>query len=111
MDSNTIRKMSRTERLQAMEALWDALSHENAEPASPEWHQAVLANRQARITEGSASYVSLDELKADNRQPSPVFQASPPGRVFKQTLHALLFFMVSFLYFPFRCVRCLRWFH
>lgn len=68
MDSNAIKKMSRTERLQTMEALWDALTHEHTEPASPEWHQAVLANRQTRIAEGSASYVSLDELKADNRE-------------------------------------------
>ena len=68
MDSNAIKKMSRTEQLQTMEALWDALTHEHTEPASPDWHQAVLANRWTRISEGSANYVSLDELKAGNRE-------------------------------------------
>jgi len=38
MEASEIMKMTTTERLRAMEALWDALIHEDGEPASPEWH-------------------------------------------------------------------------
>ena len=65
MDPNVIRKMSQQERLQAMEALWDALTHEGVEPSSPSWHQEVLASRAAKIEEGKAQFVSLDELKTE----------------------------------------------
>jgi hypothetical protein len=34
MDADTISKMTRQQRLQAMESLWDALVHETAEPVS-----------------------------------------------------------------------------
>jgi putative addiction module component (TIGR02574 family) len=65
MDPNSIRKMSQQERLQAMEALWDALMHEGVEPSSPSWHQEVLASRTAKIEEGKAQFLTLDELKAE----------------------------------------------
>lgn len=64
MDADTISKMTRQQRLQAMESLWDALVHETVEPVSPDWHQAVLARRLGNIAEGNADYVSLEELKA-----------------------------------------------
>ena len=38
MDVLEIKKMSRIERLQAIEALWDSLLNEEAEVESPEWH-------------------------------------------------------------------------
>jgi len=65
MDPNAIRKMSQQERLQAMEALWDALMHDGVEPSSPSWHQEVLASRTAKIEEGKAQFLTLDELKAE----------------------------------------------
>ena len=68
MDADTISKMTRQQRVQAMESLWDALVHETTEPASPDWHQAVLAHRLESIAEGKADYVSLEELKASSRE-------------------------------------------
>jgi len=62
---NAIRNMTLQERLQAMEALWDALTYEGAEFDSPFWHQEVLASRSAKLQEGKAHFVSLDELKAE----------------------------------------------
>ena len=38
MNIQEIKKMSKIERLQAMEALWDSLIDEEAEIESPEWH-------------------------------------------------------------------------
>jgi len=64
MDINSIRKMSKQEKLRAMEALWDSLTQQVDEPASPSWHREILAARRARIDAGEASFVSLDELKA-----------------------------------------------
>lgn len=55
--------MSTSERLRAMEALWEALCHESEEPQSPEWHAEVLAGRRRRIESGEAKFVSIDEAR------------------------------------------------
>ena len=36
-----------TERLQAMDQLWDSLNRYGDEIPSPDWHQDVLADRKA----------------------------------------------------------------
>jgi len=64
MDAVEIKKMSTVERLQAMEALWDALLHEDSEMESPAWHENVLRERKRRISDGEAEFVSLKALKA-----------------------------------------------
>lgn len=61
-----ISKMSVIERLQTMEALWDSLTHEPTEIKSPTWHGDVLSERKERIKNGSATFISLDELKVKN---------------------------------------------
>lgn len=65
MESAEIKKMNTVERLRAMEALWDALIHdEDGEPASPEWHGDILAERKRRMENGEMEFISLKELKA-----------------------------------------------
>jgi len=64
MDPNAIDKMSQEEKLLAMEALWDSLTHGNSELPSPTWHKEILASRKAKMDAGEATYVSLQELKA-----------------------------------------------
>ena len=63
MSITEIEKMSATERLQAMEALWDAMCREAKEPASPEWHRGVLAERRRRIESGEAKFYTLQEAR------------------------------------------------
>lgn len=63
MDPNTISKMSQDEKLRAMEALWDALTHGESEPPSPTWHEEVLASRKSKMDAGEATFVTLEELK------------------------------------------------
>lgn len=63
MSAADLQKMSTAERLQAMEALWDALCHEPEEPKSPEWHRGVLAERKRRIQSGEAKFVSIEEAR------------------------------------------------
>lgn len=67
MDTREIKKMSRAERLKAMEALWDSLVEEEAETESPDWHQHILEERKARIESGKAEFISLDKLRASRR--------------------------------------------
>lgn len=63
MKLSDIEKMSASEKLQTIESLWDSLLDEKTELASPQWHEQVLALRTAKITDGSAKFVSLDSLK------------------------------------------------
>ena len=67
MNLDDIKKMSRIERLQAMEALWDSILHENEEIETPEWHQEILDERKALIAEGKVKFISLSELKASRK--------------------------------------------
>ena len=56
--------MSKTKRLQAMEALWDSLIYENGEIDTPNWHEKILEERKNKISNGKAKFISLSELKA-----------------------------------------------
>lgn len=64
LEATQIERMSVAERLQVMEQLWDALSRDAGEMASPEWHQEVLTDRKARAQNGEAKFLTLDELRA-----------------------------------------------
>jgi putative addiction module component (TIGR02574 family) len=67
MDTREIEKMSRAERLQVMEALWESLVEEEAHVESPEWHRDVLEERKRKIESGTAEFISLDKLRASRR--------------------------------------------
>ena len=58
-----IEKMTTSERLQAMESLWDALCREPDKLNSPNWHGEVLSDRRTKIEDGEASFVSLKEAR------------------------------------------------
>lgn len=64
MSIQEIEKMDTDERLQTMEALWDALCHQENQPESPEWHSDILVERKRKITSGSAKFFSLDEASS-----------------------------------------------
>jgi len=67
MNIQEIKKMSKIERLQAMEALWDSLIDEESEIESPEWHQDILEERKRKIKSGKAEFISLEELRASRK--------------------------------------------
>jgi hypothetical protein len=67
MDTREIRKMSRAERLLAMEALWASLVEEEAEIESPDWHRDILQERKHKIESGKAEFISLEKLRASRR--------------------------------------------
>lgn len=68
MISSEIKKMSTLERLQSMEALWDALCHEEQEIESPLWHKDILGERQKKIDNGAAEFISLEDIKTGTHQ-------------------------------------------
>jgi hypothetical protein len=70
MNTTEIEGMSIAERIQAMEAIWASLLKSDLEMESPDWHQAVLAERRRQIDEGSAEFVSLYDFPMRRSSPS-----------------------------------------
>jgi len=64
MEITEIKNMTILERLQAMEFLWSSLVNEDIEIDSPDWHGDILAERKAKIEDGTANFISLDALRA-----------------------------------------------
>lgn len=58
-----VSRLSKAERLQAMEWLWASLSKEQQDIESPEWHGEVLAARKARADSGEAQFLDVAQLK------------------------------------------------
>jgi len=68
MKIDELKKMSAVERLQAMEALWDAMLYENKNIDTPKWHEDIIKERKRIIAHGSAKFISIAELKASRGQ-------------------------------------------
>ena len=51
-----IRRMSRADKLRAMESLWADLSRDEAAIASPDWHRAVLRETEQLVRDGKANF-------------------------------------------------------
>ena len=67
MTASEIKRMNFTERLQAMEMLWDSLLEDQSKIESPAWHEDVLRERMENINNDEAKFISLDELKASRK--------------------------------------------
>jgi hypothetical protein len=63
-----ISKMSRREKLIAMETLWTDLSKDDARVESPEWHGEALRETERLVKEGKAKFLDLDDAKAALRR-------------------------------------------
>ena len=63
-----IEKMSREEKLQAMEALWADLSKAEAEVESPAWHVNALKETAARVAAGQERIADWDVAKRELRK-------------------------------------------
>jgi len=67
MNTSTFKNMSTTERLQAMEALWDSILYEEEEISPPKWHREIIEERKKKIENGTAEFISIAKLKASHR--------------------------------------------
>ena len=63
-----LKKMSRTEKLIAMEALWVDLSADDSQFASPAWHGDVLKETQQLVRAGKAKFSDWEEAKVRVRR-------------------------------------------
>jgi hypothetical protein len=62
-----LEKMTREEKLQAMEALWIDLTRNEKEYNSPDWHKDILELREKRIQSGQEKYQDWESAKKDLR--------------------------------------------
>ena len=63
-----IKRMTRAEKLQTMEAIWADLSASDAEVESPAWHADVLRETEARMAAGQEIVVDWEDAKRELRQ-------------------------------------------
>jgi hypothetical protein len=57
------KRMSPSERVLAMEALWESMCQDDPEPSSPEWHEAVLEQRRRKAEVSEGGFVTLQQLR------------------------------------------------
>jgi len=62
-----VEQMSRTEKLQVMEAIWTALSASDAEMESPAWHADALRETEQRLSRGEERIVDWESAKRELR--------------------------------------------
>jgi len=63
-----IGRLSRTEKLRAMEELWEDLSRSQDEYPSPDWHGDVLRSRDEALSAGKDEFVPWEEAKTILRE-------------------------------------------
>ena len=71
IEASDIERMSVTERLQAMDQIWESLDRDGDEIPSPDWHQDILADRKARAQRGEAKFLTLAQLRSRLRSSEP----------------------------------------
>lgn len=64
-NSFPLEDMSVEEKLRAMELLWDDLCSKAGNVATPDWHEDVLAQRQAAVERGSDRFEDWELAKKD----------------------------------------------
>ena len=63
-----LEKMSTADKLRLMEDLWQNLSNDDSEIASPSWHGDVLAERDRLISSGEEQFIDWDFAKKQLRR-------------------------------------------
>lgn len=58
-----LKKMSRVEKLRAMEALWVDLSRDERRFDSPTWHEEALREAERAVESGQAKFSDWDAAK------------------------------------------------
>jgi hypothetical protein len=65
-----LKKMSRAEKLMALEALWKDLSQNEADVESPDWHREELELTEKRVRAGQEKSVDWETAKRQIRNRS-----------------------------------------
>ena len=59
----SIKQLTVDEKLRAMEALWADLSQHEEQVPVPQWHKAVLADRERMVRQGKARFIDWETAK------------------------------------------------
>lgn len=62
-----IENLTVTEKIQAMETLWDSLCAQADNISSPTWHSEALQQREEMLNNGTDSFVDWNDAKKDIR--------------------------------------------
>ena len=68
IDTTAIKKLSREEKLQVMEAIWEDLSVEEEMIESPVWHQEALKESEQRRMAGRENILDWKDAKRELRK-------------------------------------------
>lgn len=68
IDTTAIKKLSREEKLQVMEAIWEDLSVEEETIESPAWHQEALKESEQRRMAGRENILDWKDAKRELRK-------------------------------------------
>ncbi len=68
IDTTAIKKLSREEKLQVMEAIWEELSVEEETIESPVWHQEALKESEQRRMAGRENILDWKDAKRELRK-------------------------------------------
>jgi len=68
IDITAIKKLSREEKLQVMEAIWENLSVEKETIESPVWHQEALKESEQRRMAGRENILDWKDAKRELRK-------------------------------------------
>ena len=67
-DIMAIKQLSRAEKLQVMEALWEDLSNNDQSIQSPAWHESSLQETEQRVQSGQEKILDWKEAKKELRK-------------------------------------------
>jgi hypothetical protein len=59
-----IDEMTTSEKISAMESLWDDLCHHADSIKSPEWHKDILAEREQNLDSGKEKVLNWQDTKS-----------------------------------------------
>lgn len=62
-----LNEMTLAEKLEVMETLWKDLSRNAEALESPEWHKAVLDERERKIQSGESQFLDWEQVKNELR--------------------------------------------
>jgi hypothetical protein len=68
IDTTAIKKLSREEKLQVMEAIWEDLSVDEETIESPVWHQEALKESEQRRVAGRENILDWKDAKRELRK-------------------------------------------
>ena len=60
-----LNKMTMSDKISAMELLWDDIIHHSPDFPSPSWHGEILKEREKLIKKGEATFEDWREVKQE----------------------------------------------